>query len=158
MSFLPDGLELEENDDNLVDVYVCQADEAGPKFNLKVRILPIKEYRSVFAKLNQTEGGGFRKNQNNQDKVDRDYLRRVVKGWEGLTVSNWNEIVRDGRKLGGDKLSTFEKNQTEIEFSEDACFYIYRNTWPQDFGNKIFDILQAGAAEEEEYEEDLKKI
>lgn len=158
MSFLPDGLELEDIDDNLVDVYVCQADESGPKFSLKVRVLPIKEYRAVFAKLNQSEGGGFRKNQSNQDKVDRDYLKRVVKGWSGLTVSNWNEIVRDGRKLGGEKMEEYAKQHTEIDFSDDACFYLYRNTWPQDFGNKIFDVLQAGAAEEEEYEEELKKI
>ena len=144
MSFLPEGLELEELSEDIVDVYVCQADDAGPAFKLKVRILPIKEYRSVFAKLQgQDTTGGFRKGQANQDKVDRDYIKRVVKGWEGLTVKNWNDLVRDGKKLSGSKLTQFERTNAQIEFSEEAAFYLYRNTWPQDFGNKIFDVLQA---------------
>ena len=155
--FLPEGLELEEDDSNLVDCKIHQEEDDGPIFTVKVRILPVREYRKIFAKLQGRDTGGFRSNNAAQDKVDRDYLEKVVKGWSGLTVANWNSLVRDGKKIGGEKAAAFEKKKEEIPFSQEACFYLYRNTWPQDFGNKVFDLLQDGAAEEEEYEEDLKK-
>ncbi len=161
MSFLPEGLTLEESTDNVVETLIVQTDESQPAFKVNVRILPIKEYRQVFAKLQRQDTGGFRQNNAVQDKVDRDYLKRVISGWSGLTVDNWNAIVRDGKTLKVDpataaKAKTDGKSVT-IEYSDDVAFYLYRNTWPQDFGNKIFDVVQAGAAEQEEEEETLKK-
>lgn len=155
--FLPEGLELEEDESNIVDCKIHQEEEDGPIFTVKVRILPVREYRKIFSKLQGKDGGGFRSTNAAQDKVDRDYLEKVIKGWRGLTIANWNALVRDGKKIGGENASSFAKKKEEIPFSQEACFYLYRNTWPQDFGNKVFDLLQDGAAEEEEYEEDLKK-
>lgn len=161
MSFLPEGLVLEEDADNTVDTLIIQVDESEPAFNIKVRTLPIKEYRQVFAKLNRQEGGSFRQTNALQDKVDRDYLKRVIAGWSGLTVDNWNAIVRDGKKLKVDPVlaakAKADGKPVTIDYSDDVAFYLYRNTWPQDFGNKIFDVVQAGAAEQEEEEERLKK-
>lgn len=161
MSFLPEGLTLEESTDNVVETLIVQTDESQPAFKVNVRILPIKEYRQVFAKLQRQDTGGFRQNNAVQDKVDRDYLKRVISGWSGLTVDNWNAIVRDGKTLKVDP-ATAAKAKADgksvvIEYSDDVAFYLYRNTWPQDFGNKIFDVVQAGAAEQEEEEETLKK-
>ena len=149
--FLPEGVTFEEipTEDQLIPTNICQADDAGPAFSVNVRILPIKEYRAVFNKIKDNTGG-FRQSNSANDKVDRDYLKRVIKGWSGLTLDNWNLIVRDGKKLSGPK-------NAEIQYSEDAAFYLYRNTWPQDFGNKIFEVVQAGAEEQEVEEEEVKK-
>lgn len=155
--FIGEGLELVDSDDKLEDVVICQADDAGPAFKVKVRILPIKEYRTVFNKLNNVSGGGARQTQAAQDKVDRDYLQRVVKGWSGLTLDNWEMIVRDGRKIAGPKAEELRKKGHEIDHTDEVSFYLYRNTWPQDYGNKIFEVVQAGAAEQEEEEAALKK-
>lgn len=154
MGFLPEGLELERSDEELVPVNICQADDDGPSFVVQVRMLPIKEYRKVFRRLQQDQGG-FRQNNSQQDKVDRDYLDKVVVGWDGLTIANWNALVRDGKKITGDNVDEFEKKKAEIPHSSDAAFYVYRNSWPQDFGNKVFEVVQQGAEEEYEEEEDL---
>lgn len=151
-TFLDEGFELEQLEDDVVDVPIIQAEESGPTFTVKVRILPIKEYRKVFAKLNQT-GGGFRQSKAAQDKVDKDYLEKVVKGWSGLSVDNWNAICRDGNVLKAPEGVSSE--DAVVKFSLDAAFYLYRNTWPQDFGNKIFDVVQEGAQALEDKEEDL---
>ena len=151
-TFLEEGFELEELEDDKVDVPIVQAEDDGPTFTAKVRLLPIKEYRKVFAKLNQ-QGGGFRQNKAAQDKVDKDYLERVVKGWEGLTVDNWNAICRDGNVLKAPE--GVKPEDAVVKFSQEALFYLYRNTWPQDFGNKVFDVVQEGAAALEAEEEDL---
>lgn len=161
MSFLPEGLVLEEDSDNIVETVIVQTDESQPAFKVNVRVLPIKEYRQVFAKLQRQDSGSFRQTNALQDKVDRDYLKRVISSWSGLTVDNWNAIVRDGKHLKVDAV-TAEKAKRDgkpimVDYTEDVAFYLYRNTWPQDFGNKIFDIVQAGAAEQEEEEEQLKK-
>lgn len=153
-AFLPEGYALESADDKVIPVTICQGTDEDPPFVVDVRVLPIKEYRSVFAKLQRSQDGGFRQTKDAQDKVDRDYLDRVVKGWKGLTAGNWNYLVRDGKKLITENSVVAKK---EIGHSTDAAFYMYRNTWPQDFGNKIFEAVQAGAAEQEEEEEDLKK-
>ena len=156
--FLGEGLELVESDDRIEEVVIHQEDDAGPAFKVSVRILPIKEYRSVFAKLNnQNTTGGARQSQAAQDKVDRDYLTRVVKGWSGLTLDNWEAIVRDGKKITGAKADEMRKKNYEIPHSDDLSFYLYRNTWPQDYGNKVFDVVQAGATEDEEAEAEVKK-
>ena len=155
--FLPEGLELEEDEGNLVDCKIHQEEDDGPIFTVQVRILPVREYRKIFAKLQGRDTGGFRSTNAAQDKVDRDYLEKVIRSWSGLTVANWNSLVRDGKRIGGSKAESFTKRKEEIPYSKEACFFLYRNTWPQDFGNKVFDLLQEGAAEEEEYEEDLKK-
>jgi hypothetical protein len=156
-AFLPEGFALEEADDKILPVTICQGTDEDPPFTVEVRVLPIKEYRAVYNKLNRgTEGGGFRQNKDAQDKVDRDYLNRVVKGWSGLTAGNWNYLVRDGKKLVINA-SDSKTVKSQIVYSQDAAFYLYRNTWPQDFGNKIFETVQAGALEQEEEEEELKK-
>jgi hypothetical protein len=149
VDFLPSGFELEDASDKTIDCFVCQVDDLSPPFTLQIKIIPIKEYRKIFEKLNKQDTGGFRKSNSLNDKVDRDYLRRVVSGWSGLSTENWNSLVKDGRVLKGPKNGT-------IEYSEDACFYIYRNSWPDDFSNKIFDVLKSGAEEQEEEEEKLK--
>lgn len=155
--FLGEGLELVESEDRIEEVVIHQEDDAGPAFKVLVRILPIKEYRSVFAKLNNTSTGGARQSQAAQDKVDRDYLTRVVKGWSGLTIANWEAIVRDGKKITGVKADQMRKSNYEIPHSDDLSFYLYRNTWPADYGNKVFDTVQAGANEQEQEEAEAKK-
>lgn len=150
-SFLPTGYELEEVEDKIVDCPIIQADDLGPTFTVKVRLMPVKEYRKVFEKLNQQSNtGGFRKSNTLNDKVDKDYLKRAVVDWSGLSCDNWNAICRDGRVLKGPKGGT-------IEHSEEACFHLYRNTFPSDFGDKVWEILKNGAEEQEEEESQLKK-
>lgn len=155
-AFLPEGYALEDDDNKIIPVTICQGTDEDPPFVVDVRVLPIKEYRAVFAKLQKSQDGGFRQAKDAQDKVDRDYLNKVVRGWNGLTPGNWNYLVRDGKKLVVDSSLTGNVKK-EIAFSAEAVFYLYRNTWPQDFGNKVFEAVQAGAAEQEEEEESLKK-
>lgn len=156
MSFLPDGLELEEASDVVESVPIVQADEAGPVFTVQVKILPLKEYRAIFNKLNTANVGGTRQSQQLQDKVDRDYLTRVIAGWSGLTLDNWEAIVRDGKKFTGPKADKMRKDNEELSFTTERAFYLYRNTWPQVFGNPIFDKLQEGATQAEAEESNVK--
>lgn len=145
VSFLPKGFTLEDSDDKVLDCQIVQADPLGPPFIVKVRQMSVVEYRKVFDKLNKgNQTGGFRSNKALNDKVDRDYLKRAVVGISGLTVDNWNSIVRDGHKL-----KAVDKN-AEIEYSEDLIFYLYRNTFPSDFGDPIWETLKNGAEEQEE--------
>lgn len=149
--FLPDGLELEDKGSETVPIGICQAEDDGPEFKIQVKVLPIKEYRKIYKRL-QSDDGGFRSNNSAQDKADRDYIDKVIAGWSGLTVANWNRIVRDGKTLGGAKVAEMAAKKAEIKFSAEAAFYLHRNTWPQDFGNKVFKAVQEGAEAAEEDE------
>lgn len=150
-NFLPEGFEFEDIEMEPIPVPIITADDDGPTFTVLVNALPIKEYRSIFSRITrQDTTGGARQTQANQDRTDRDYLVKVVAGWTGLTIANWNALVRDKRVLKGPK-------NGEISHTDELSFYIYRNTWPQDYGNKIFEVVQAGAAAAEETEEALKK-
>jgi hypothetical protein len=155
--FLIEGLELVDNEEEVVPTTIVQSEDDGPAFVVDVRIMPIKEYRKVFSKLNREQTGGFRANNSAQDKMDKDYLDRVIVSWKGLTIANWESIVRDGKKFEGPNVEKLRKSKAEIPHSPENAFYLYRNTWPQDFGNKIFDVVQAGAEAQEAEEEELKK-
>lgn len=148
VSFLPKGFNIEEDDTKPLNCQIIQADPLGPAFVVHVRKMPVVEYRKVFDKLNKgNQTGGFRSNKALNDKVDRDYLKRAVVGISGLTVDNYNAIVRDGNKLVLEK--GIDKN-TEIQYSEDLIFYLYRNSFPSDFGDMIWETLKNGAEEQEE--------
>ena len=151
VSFLPSGFTIEQAEDKVLDCHIVQADPLGPAFVCKIRQMPVKEYRKVFEKLNANQsGGGFRNKTAQNDKVDRDYLKRAIIDWTGLTVENWNAICRDGNVLNGPK-------EGLIQYSEDAAFYLYRNTFPSDFGDPIWETLKNGAEEQEQEEEAKKK-
>lgn len=148
VSFLPSGFKIEDADEKVLDCHIVQADPLGPSFVCQIRQMPVKEYRKVFEKLNANQSsGGFRNKSAQNDKVDRDYLKRAVVSWSGLTTDNWNAICRDGKKLVGPKDGV-------IEYSEDAAFYLYRNTFPSDFGDPIWETLKNGAEEQEDKEDD----
>lgn len=156
MSFLPEGLSVGESKDVVETITICQADDAGPVFELDVKVLPIKEYRKIFRKLGNADNANPRAQQTLQDKVDKDYIAKVIKGGRGLTVANWEETVCDGKGLEGDDIDEWRKTNREIEVTTDVVFYLYRNSWPQNFGNKIFETVQGGFQEAEEDEDDLK--
>lgn len=144
VSFLPTGFSIEDADEKVLDCHIVQDDPLGPAFVCKIRQMPVKEYRKVFEKLNQNQNaGGFRRNTAQNDKVDREYLKRAIVDWSGLTIDNWNAICRDGKKLTGPKGG-------EIAYSEDAAFYLYRNTFPSDFGDPVWETLKNGAEEQED--------
>ena len=159
--FLPDGLDFADIAEDTVPTTIVQAEDDGPAFVVNVRVLPIKEYRNIFAKITRGQEGGFRQNQAAQDRVDREYLNKVITSWSGLTPANWNAIVRDGRKvaISAETLakSKAEKKAIVIEYSEDAAFYLYRNCWPASFGNRVFDVEQEGAEAAEKEEAEVKK-
>jgi len=151
VSFLPKGFELEEVDDPVIECPIIQVDELGPVFVVFVKQMPVKRYKKIFEKLsNQPTSGGFRKNKSLDDKVDRDYLREVISGWRGLTVDNFNGFVKSGMVLKGPK-------EGEIEYSEDAAFFCYRNSFPSEFGDKLWDTLKNGAEEQEAEDKDKEE-
>jgi hypothetical protein len=144
VSFLPKEFTFEDAEDKVIDCQIVQADPLGPAFVVKVRQMQVAEYRKVFEKLNKgNQTGGFRSNKTLNDKVDRDYLKRAIVDWSGLTPDNFNAICRSGKKLVGPK-------DGEIQYSEDVAFYLYRNTFPSDFGDPIWETLKNGAEEDEE--------
>lgn len=149
ISFLPKGVSVEENK-KVLDCHICQADPLGPAFVVKVNQIPVKLYRKIFDKLNKgNQGGGFRTNQAQNDRVDKEYLKVSIDSWSGLTLKNWNSIIRDGNMLTGPE-------DAEIECSEEAKFYLYRNTFPSDFGDPVWETLKSGAEEQEEDDKDSK--
>ena len=156
MGFLPEDLELAAANVDTIPVTICQAEDDGPAFVVDIKQLPVKEYRKIFQKQQAQASGGFRASKNAADKSDKEYLEKVCAGGSGLTVANWEFIVKDGRGLTGDNIAVWRKEKKEIPVNQDVLFYLYRNTWPDDFGNKIFEVVQGNAAELEEDEDDLK--
>lgn len=156
MSFLPEGLSIGDDKDIVETVTICQAEDDGPAFELDIKVLPIKEYRKIFRRLNTADNATARQQQTMQDKVDKDYLAKVVSAGRGLTVANWEFVVNDSKGLSGDDIDKWREQKKEIEVTPNVIFYIYRNSWPQNFGNKIFDVVQGNYDDALEDEEDLK--
>lgn len=150
--FLPSGFGLDDVDNEATeDCFIVQADDLGPSFVCELRPITLKEYRKIFDKMNpQQQTGGFRKNTSLSKKVDREYLTRILGGWRGLSVKNWNSIVKDGKVLTGPP-------EGVIEFSVDAAMYIYENAWPDSFSNILWNHVKEGAEEQEVEQEKVKK-
>ncbi len=154
MSIFPEGSKHVDREDGPVPVDLIQADSAGPTWRVHVETLPIKDYRRIFSKGKPEGGGGFRQNNATQDRTDKEYLTKVIGGWEGCTFTNWNALIKDGKTL---EPPTGGKFSDEIEFTQDLMFYLYRNSWPVDVADPIFDAVKNGVDKQEEAEAEVKK-
>jgi hypothetical protein len=149
----PEGFTSVERGVEDVKVDLIQDDPSGPVWRVTVRPLSIKEYRKIFSKGQRTDGGGgFRQQSAQQDRVDKEYLGKVVIDWEGCTCANWNALLKDGKKL----VPPAGKENAEIAFTDDLMFYVYRNTWPADVADPIFNAVKNGVEEQEAEEERTK--
>ncbi len=159
------GLQLEDEAPEFVEgqeVFICQA-EGQPPFKLKIRRLPVRRYKAIFAKLQRVQGAGFRAASREAQKVDREYLEEVIEGWSGLTIPNWREVVSDGKAIrfrddeGKDITDKKIAEKFEIEFDLDYLVYVYENSWPDTFANPIFQYVKEGAEKADSEEGQLKK-
>lgn len=78
-------------------------------------------------------------------EVDHSRLRTfdgIVIDWRGMTVDNWNTIVRSGEKLVGNPTK-------QIPFSQEANEYIIDNSWPSEYADIIFSSLRERFFEKE---------
>lgn len=157
------GISFVECDHTPIDVPICQ-EEGEPQFIVKVRNLPVRRYQAIFAKLSRFQGAGFRKQQQESSKVDREYLEEVIEGWEGCTPKNWTFVCRDGKALriedevtGKDVTAERTAQHWPIPFDIDMMIHLYQNSWPDSFGNLIFQAVKGEIDKAEAEEQKAKK-
>lgn len=128
IEFLSKNLELDEFELTIL----------GPKVNTPALILTIQD-------ITQRE---FRELQ----EVGHTRLKTmegIIVDWRGMTVDNWNTLVKNGTKLVGNP-------KKEIPFSQEANEYIIDNSWPAEYVDVIFTALRDKFLEKEEQDEHYK--
>lgn len=152
LDFLPTGMSLSEPEDTTKQVEIC-TDVNGVTFTVEVKKLSPSQFQAVARQLGQGVPKGVKPGSPAAERAEttimRNLSRKIVVGWEGLTVDNFEECDASGRKV---ELGESADASVEIPFSHEAAAYLFVNSW----GAKIVDpILEAvrTAAEKDEDEE-----
>ena len=168
-----DGIELVEGDaDPELEVSICQADPDGPEFRCLVSIPPNEEYSAIYQKAQrekETRGiagvGGFRAKEA-EDEVkqidavaEREYTDKILKGWHGLTIKNWEALNASRLRLNGtpEAIAAARAKNVEIPFSPKLAFILHKSANPIKFRNVIFNAIMNGHAVVARREADAKK-
>lgn len=159
MGFLPEGLGLAEKTEEPIPVKIIQARETGPWFTVHVRRLSPLELKVVTTAFASKVGGarpGQTQTKEQIVKADRvwseKFAKRVLAGWDDLTIPNFQALDRGKTELTGDVEKAIASGVT-IPFSIEAAVHLMTNAWPKDFSDLIFEAVQNGAdaaAEEDE--------
>lgn len=159
MSFFPEGLDREDDERPPAEVPLVKAESDGPWFTLLVNRISMEEFRSISSAL-QSQPRGMRPGSSAAKKAAQQwterYLKRVLAGWRGCTLANWESICRDGKTFAGPRVQQMRKDKTEIDFSHEAAVYLHENTWPEHFSEPLLEALKAGV-DEQTAEDDEKK-
>lgn len=125
IEFLSKNIELEE-----YEVPILNETDDTPAFTVLVKDITQREFREL-------QDVGHSRLQTMED---------IIIDWRGLTVDNWNTIVRSDKKLVGDPT-------VEIPFSQEANEYIIANSWPSEYVDVVFVTLKDKFLEKEEQDE-----
>jgi len=154
MSFLPEGLSLVDKEREPIPVQITRADPSGPPFIVYVNPLSVGEFKDISKQLQRSSPKGFRPGSKAADKWEMEfaerYCKRVVVDWSGLTGPNFDDINAGSLTIGeGEAKQAFYAAGGQIEHSLEAAIYLHTNTWPETYGDKIFEALQKGAEDQE---------
>lgn len=159
MALLPVGLSLVRTEREPLAIRICQAESAGPAFFVSVARLSIERFRKLAGKMTLPQGirVGSKAAREHQQSWEELYCRTVILGWTGLTLQNFESLLAGEDAVGGIDVNEWKKANRELPFSQDLALYIYRNTWADRFGDRIFTALRDGADQDVE-EEDEKNV
>jgi len=156
MGMLPEGLSFVRAEREPVWVDIIQSDLTKPKFRVKVGQLSVDRFKRLLSK--STLPAGVRPNskaaEQHAHQFNVKYCKTVVLGWEGLTVENLEAILAGDDVLAGDALEEWRESGREMQHSNELAVYLHENTWAENYSNKIFEALQAGAEVDGEIEEE----
>jgi hypothetical protein len=85
-----------------------------------------------------------------QQEYQEYYCKKVIVGWEGLTIDNLRDIWRGDQEIEADK------SVTEIPYTPEFASFLMTNTLGSRFGALISNALINGADEDEEEREEKK--
>lgn len=150
MDILPSGLSFVESSSEPLPVQICKASPDGPWFTVHVNRLSVGRFRDLVSKNNAPSGirTGSKAAKEYQSKFEEAYCKAVIADWEGLTIANFEFLLPD-RKIGGDTAEDFRSNDKELEFTVPLAALVYRETWSDQFGDKLFAALKEGVDEDE---------
>lgn len=150
MDILPSGLNFVEQNAEPLPVQICKASPDGPWFTVFVNRLSVARFRDLVSKNNAPAGirAGSKAAKEYAAKFEEAYVKAVVADWEGLTIDNFEFLLPD-RKIGGDAADKFREEGNEMAFTVNLGALIYRETWSDQFGDKLFAALKEGVDEDE---------
>ena len=82
-------------------------------------------------------------------KLSPSLSRKIVVGWEGLTVDNFEECDASGRKV---ELGENADASVEIPFSHEAAAYLFVNSWGAKMVDPILEAVRTAAEKDEDEE------
>lgn len=148
LDFLPDGLTLVESDDRTTDVEIT-TDKAGKTFTIEVRRLNPSEFQRVARQLGNGVPPGVRPGsaaaERAEAKVMENLAKRVIVGWSGLSIENFETCDASGRKVDVGEGA----EDVEIPYSVEAAAYLLRNSWGSDLVDPILAAVKSKAEEQE---------
>lgn len=157
MEILPSGLSFVEKTSEPIPVQICKASPDGPWFTVYVNRLSVGRFRDLVSKNNAPSGirSGSKAAKEYQAKFEEAYCKAVIADWDGLTINNFEFLLPD-RKIGGEAAEDFRREGKEMAFSVDLAAMLYRETWSDQFGDRIFAVLKEGVDEDEAERQEKK--
>ena len=159
-SLLPVGLTFERKTENL-RVSVNKSEVEGPMFTVEVTRMTREQFQALVAR-NQLPRGmdpNSKTAKAHDAKFQEAFCRKVIKGWDGLTVANLEDLLPnvtiniDAEEDGADRFTS----GGQIPYSHELAVLIYREAWSDSFADKIFIALKDGVGDEADEDEALKE-
>lgn len=160
MSLLPEGLQLVKEELDPIPVRICQDNPTGPWFIVHVEPIAVDKFKRLLTKSSPPSNvrAGSKAAQEHTAKFERMYCKAVVRGWEGLTVDNFESLLAGQESLTGDSMEEWREAGKEIPFSVDLCVYLYQNSWAEKFSNPIFTAIQERGSEDQDEEDEKNEF
>jgi hypothetical protein len=154
-SFLPEGLELVPRAARSVNVKICRAHAKGPTFRVLVNVVALEDYGKISKGVQSASGvrpGSEAEKALHMDWAER-YARRVIAGWEGCTVLNFEAINRAKTEIGGASRAKMIEDNVEIPFSIEGAAFLIINSFNDEFFAKIDAAARKGIGDLEDEDE-----
>lgn len=139
---------LVDSNDRSTDVEIT-TDKNGTTFSIEVRRLNPSEFQRVARQLGKGVPPGVRPGsaaaERAESKVMENLAKRVMIGWSGLTIENFESCDASGRKVKVGK----DAESAEIPYSVEAAAYLLRNSWGSDLIDPILAAVKSKADEDE---------